>query len=118
MAKKKKRFKLKRVKQISTIYEQIVRVTPTVVDILKTDLEARDDDNILLIRYWQRMGIKDNTSFKKFKYRLIMGKIGLPESLMRSRRLMQSKHPSLRGKLYAARHKAEKEVRTQMKLFD
>jgi len=114
---KKKTFKLKRSKSYSSIYEQVVRISPMVADILAKDLEARDDDNILLIRVWKRQGVKEKKSFKKFKYRLIMGKLGLPETIMRSRRLLQAKHKSLRGSLYAERHQAEENMINQMKLF-
>lgn len=70
----KKAFKLKRSKSYASIYEQVVRISPMVADILKKDLEARDDDNILLIRVWKKQGIKEAKSFKKFKYKLIMGR--------------------------------------------
>ena len=116
--KNKKAFKLKRSKSYSSIYEQVVRISPLVADILKKDVAARDDDNILLIKVWKRRGIKENSSFKKFKYKLIMGRIGLPESIMRSRRLLQKRHPSLRGLLYAERHEAEELMKTQMRLFE
>lgn len=115
--KKKKAFRLKRRKSYSSIYEQVVRVSPMVVNILKKDKKSRDDDNVLLIAFWKRHGIKENTSFKRFKYKLIMGKIGLPESIMRARRLMQEKHPSLRGKLYLKRQKAEELMLNQLQLF-
>ena len=116
--KKKKVFKLKGSKSYASIYEQVVRISPIVADILRTDLEARDDDNILLIRVWKRQRVKENMSFKKFKYKLIMGRIGLPETIMRSRRLLQSKHSQLRGLLYNERHDAEESMKNQMRLFD
>ena len=118
VTKKKKAFKLKRCKSYGSIYEQVVRISPLVADILKKDLEARDDDHILFIRVCKRRGIRENDSFKKFKYKFIMGRIGLIESIFRSRRLLQRKHPSLRGLLYAERHEAEELMKTQMRLFE
>ena len=115
--KKKKPFKLKRRKSYNSIYEQMVKIGPMVADILKKDLPARDDDNILLIKFWKRKGMKEDWSFKKFKYRFISGKLGLVDSVCRCRRLLQAKHPELRGKLYAERHQAEELMKTQLKLF-
>jgi len=114
--KKKISFKLERITDYRSFYEQILKIRPLVAEILKKDVEARDDDNVLLVRVWQRLGIKDNTSFKKFKFNLIMGKLSLPESVMRSRRALQEKYPSLRGELYEPRKKAEKAMNKQMKL--
>ena len=118
--KKKKSFKLKRSKSYNTIYKQIERIKPMIANILKKDLESRDDDNILLIRVWKKQRIKENMSFKEFKYKLIMGKIALPETIMRARRLIQANpdYAHLRGKLYAERHNAEETMKTQLKLFE
>ena len=115
--KKKKAFKLERRKSYNSIYEQIVKIGLIVADILKKDLPSRDDDNILLIRFWKRKGMKESWSVKKFKYRFIIGKLGLVESVMRCRRLLQSKHPELRGQLYEQRHQAEELMKNQLKLF-
>ena len=117
--KKKKGFKLERRKSYASILEQVVRIAPMVAKILEKDLKSRDDDNILLIRFWKKQGIKENMTFKQFKYKLIMGKIGLPESIMRSRRMIQEnpENANLRGKMYAKRHKAEETMLNQLKLF-
>ena len=115
--KKKKGFKLERRKSYASIYEQVVKLGPMIADILKKDLPSRDDDNILLIKVWKRQGLRENISFKKFKYKLIMGRLGLPESIMRCRRLLQAKHEILRGDMYAQRHQAEELMKTQLKLF-
>jgi uncharacterized phage-like protein YoqJ len=88
-----------------------------VAEILVKDIKARDDDNILLIKVWKRQRMKESMTFKQFKYNLIMGKLGLAETIMRSRRLIQEKYPSLRGKMYAERHSAEELLKNQMKLF-
>lgn len=115
-SKKSKPFKLKRITTYKSIYDQILGIAPMVADILLQDLEARDDDNILLIRVWQRQGFKDKMSFKGFKYKLIMGRLALPESIMRARRRLQAKYKSLRGSLYIQRHQAEEDMKKQMKL--
>lgn len=115
--KNKKPFKLKRSKSYNSIYEQMVKIGPTVADILKKDLPSRDDDNILLFKMWKRQGWKQSWSSKKLKYQLIMGRLAGPESLFRTRRLLQQKHEILRGELYAQRHQAEELMKTQLKLF-
>lgn len=115
--KKKQSFTLARSKSYSSIYEQVVRISPLVAKILAKNIKARDDDNVLLFAVWKKKGLKEKWSVKKFKYKFIMGRLGLPETIMRSRRLLQSKHQSLRGKMYAQRHEAEQLMSTQMKLF-
>lgn len=115
-SKKRKAFKLQRVISYNTIHAQMMKISPLVADILKKDLEARDDDNILYMAVWKRQGMKEKDSCKKFKYRLIMGRYASSDSIGRARRRLQEKNPSLRGKLYKARHEAEKEVRNQLKI--
>ena len=113
-SKKKKVFKLERRPSYKTMYEQIRKIAPLVADILKKDLEARDDDNILYIRAWKRQGMKESESWKKFKYKLIMGIYASPDTLGRCRRRLQERNESLRGKLYKERHSAEKHMSNQM----
>lgn len=112
--KKKKQFKLERRPSYKTIYEQIIRIAPLVAEILSKNLKSRDDDNILCIAVWKRQGMKEGESFKKFKYKLIIGKCSMPESISRCRRRLQQKNESLRGLLYNERHDAEKEMSNQM----
>ena len=114
--KKRKSFKLQRVISYNTIYAQMRKISPIVADILKSDLEARDDDNILYRAVWKQQGNKEKHTVRKFLYRLIMGKYASSDTIGRARRRLQEKNPSLRGKLYKQRHEAENEVRNQMKL--
>lgn len=114
--KNKKSFKLQRVISYNTIRDQMLKISPLVADILKTDLESRDDDNILYMAVWKRQGMKGRDSCKKFKYRLIMGRYASSDSIGRARRRLQEKNESLRGKLYKQRHDAEKEMRNQIKI--
>lgn len=116
-SKKKKGFKLERRKSYLSIYEQIVKIGPLIADILKKDLPARDDDNILMFRVWRRQGWRENMSAKKVKYMTIMGKLAIPESISRTRRMLQGKHEQLRGEMYEPRHQAEEMMKTQLKLF-
>lgn len=113
---KKKRFKLRRAK-IQSFFEQMIKISPLVASILKKDLEARDDDNILCILVWKAQGAKEKSSFKQFKYNLILNKFATPETITRSRRKIQEKNSSLRGELYKQRHQAEEDMRSQLKLF-
>lgn len=112
---KKKRFKLQKV-NAQYYFEQMLKIYPLVAKILRTELETRDDDNILDFRVWKRQGAKENMSFKQLKYKVIMGKYASPSTIERSRRRLQEKNPELRGKLYKQRHNAEKDMRNQMKL--
>jgi len=55
-------------------------------------------------------------NFKIFKKKLIMSELATPESIIRSRRLLQEKYPDFRGKYYAERHEQEELLKHQLKL--
>lgn len=98
-----------------TAYDEFIKVMPTVRLILESDLDARDDDNVLCIRVWEKQ-FKGRRSFANFKKALISKEIASPETIGRSRRKLQENHISLRGKLYNARHKAEEQFINQYKI--
>ena len=112
---KKKKFKLHRVKSQS-YFEQMLKIYPLVAKVLTKDFDTRDDDNVLDFRIWKRQGAKESWTFKKLKYNVIMGRLASPSTIERSRRRLQEKNPSLRGKMYKQRHNAEEAMRNQMKL--
>lgn len=115
MKKKTKKFKLEK-RIVNSYFEQMLKIYPLIASVLEKDLASRDDDNILCVRIWKRQGIRENMSFKKFKYKLIMNKIASPETIGRSRRRLQEKNVSMRGSLYKQRHAAETTMRNQMKM--
>lgn len=112
--KKKRSFKLERRPSYKTIYEQIRKIAPLVAHILKREFKTRDDDNVLYIEVWKHQGMKEGKSFKKFKYKLIMGIYASPDTIGRARRKLQQKYKELRGAKYKERHDAEKEMSNQM----
>jgi hypothetical protein len=99
--------------------DKVKKIKPTVAYILKRDLDARDDDNLMCALLWELQGAKKNMSFGTFKRKLIMGELATPESATRSRRLLQEKYPDLRGKFYAERHDQEELLKHQLRIdFD
>jgi len=114
-----KKQKLKTNEDYQDFIEKILKIMPTVAQVIKKDLEARDDDNILIVRVWEKQGAKGDYSFDKIKEMLYLGKLATPESITRSRRKLQEKNVELRGKLYKERHEIEKLMRNQIKMnFD
>lgn len=111
-----KRKLLKRTK-FQLLYDQIETLKPIVAEILVKDKMSRDDDNLLAIKVWKRQGMKEKETFKSFKFKLIRNKITTPESIGRTRRLLQEKHFELRGTIYKYRKHAEDKFRNQLKLF-
>jgi len=108
--------KLKTKKEIRSFVLKMVQIKSMVREILKYDLESRDDDNLLCIKVWEKQGSKPNMSYSSFKANLITGKFSSPESIGRCRRALQQKFITLRGKLYDKRHKAEEKFKNQYKL--
>lgn len=100
--------------------DKVRKIKPTVALILKRDLDARDDDNLLCCLLWELQGAKPNMKFKEFRRRVIMGELATPESITRSRRLLQEKYPDLRGEYYNERHEQEELLKRQLRmdLFD
>lgn len=96
--------------------DKVKKIKPTVAYILKRDFDARDDDNLLCTLLWEIQGMKPRMDFKKFRKKLILGELATPESITRSRRLLQEKYPDLRGKFYEERHQQEELLKRQLKM--
>lgn len=108
--------KLKTKKEIRSFVLKMTQIKSLVREILKHDLESRDDDNLLCIKVWEKQGSKPNMAYNTFKTKLIIGTFSSPESIGRCRRALQQKYITLRGKLYEKRHQAEERFKTQYKL--
>ena len=119
ISKKKKRVILKR-GHYQEFYEQVRKVAPLVLEILKKDRKSRDYDVPLQVLVWKAQGQKENESFKKFKYGLYMGKYSNPETIRRARQKIQENedYKHLRGKFYKERQNAEKKVRNQLSFWE
>jgi len=100
-------------------YQQMLKIAPLVLEILKKNAKARDYDNLLYVLVWKAQGMKESDTCKKFKYRLIIGKYASPETIGRARRKIQEseKHKDLRGTMYKQRKLAENKVRNQLSLW-
>ena len=100
-------------------FQQVLKIAPLVLHILRKNERSRDSDNLLLILVWKAQGMKESDSCKKFKYRLIIGKYSTPETIRRARQKIQEsvKHKDLRGKFYKQRQTAEAKMRNQLSLW-
>lgn len=96
--------------------EKIEFVKPLVAKTLKNDLPSRDDDDILYTATWEQQADLSELSYLQFKSKLILGELSTPETISRSRRLLQEKHVELRGEKYEPRHRAEELMRNQIKM--
>ena len=115
-----KKHKLKNTEEYQEFIEKILKIKPTVAQILKKEFETRDDDTLLITRVWAKQGAKDDYTFEKLKELLYLGKLSTPETITRGRRYCQSENVELRGKLYSKRHALDnKLMKNQTKLnFD
>jgi hypothetical protein len=100
----------------SAIMQDIIKIRPMVIQILKSEFATRDDDRLLQIRFWEKEGILPNSKMSSFKKRYLLNEFTLADTISRCRRSVQEKHKSLRGKLYDKRHQAEANFETQYKL--
>ncbi len=107
---------LKSAKGYNSILDEMKRIKPMIMHLLKTEPATRDDDNLLCVRVWEMQGIVPNSKMQTFKKRLITGKYAMGDSITRTRRILQAKYKSLQGKLYNQRHQAEQRVTNQIKL--
>lgn len=98
-----------------SVFDKIVKVKPTVLNVLVTNNEARDNDIILMLAVWQ---IQSNSKISDYNYFcniLLNGNLSPPSSIIRCRCKLQEDNPELRGFLYDERRKQEFLARNQLK---
>lgn len=101
------------------VIKRITKVKPVVLEILKTNFESRDDDNILILAVWdaqcqsKKIELKDYNNFREM---LLSNKLSTPSSIIRSRCKLQQDNEQLRGLLYEQRKIQERLMRNQLKL--
>lgn len=100
-------------------YDKMVKIKPTVVDILQSSIQARDNDTVLLFLFWEKEFGGKFWDYDQFKRLMLGNKLTFPDTITRTRRKLQAEHPELRGELYEIRKKAETKMTNQMTLsFD
>lgn len=100
-------------------YDKMIKIKPTVIDILQKNHQAKDNDIILLFIFWEREFSGKFWDYEQFKSLMLGGKLAIPDTITRTRRKLQSDHPELRGDLYELRKKAEMRMTNQIALsFD
>ena len=93
--------------------KQINEVQGKVKQVLTTNLEARDNDSILILEVWYLQNPvlnKPTVLFKGFAMQFRIGHFASTESIRRARQRLQQFHPELRGKLYKQRHEEAKVI--------
>lgn len=82
---------------------------------------ARDNTTMLVLSYWirelVRLGVNPKTTSLYDGFIFLSQEPGLPpvETITRNSRIVQSRNPQVRGKLYLERQEREKEVRKEMR---
>lgn len=93
-----------------------------IMTILDTFPSARDDDNILIAKFWEAefdilaWDIEHFTA-TNFLNMLADSDFSKPEAITRCRRKLQELHPELRGQKYYQRHQHQTEVIDQVRNF-
>lgn len=100
-------------------YDKMVKIKPTVIDILQVNIQARDNDTVLLFLFWEKEFGGKFWDYDQFKSLMLSNRLTFPDTITRTRRKLQADHPELRGELYEIRKKAETKMTNQMTLsFD
>lgn len=117
-AEKPKRVILKR-GYFQEFYQEMLKVAPLVLQILRKKPKTRDNDSLLELEVWKAQGMKMPWSFKKFYYGFAMGKYSPAETIRRSRQKIQAspKHKDLQGTIYKQRQNADARFRNQLSLW-
>ena len=89
---------------------KILNIKNLVKEVLENYPETRDNDNVLLFRVWEtENNMLDYYLYEGFKNMIINGELSHFESIRRTRQLLQSQYPELRGERYNKRKTIEKE---------
>jgi hypothetical protein len=90
-------------------------IGPKVSSILKQNIQARDDDKILVYEIWslESKAITLTEFFQEF----LSGKLSHFESIRRIRQKLQEMNPDLRGKKWSIRHRMEAVICQQLNFF-
>lgn len=89
------------------------KLNDKVRDLLIYHPKTRDDDMHLLALIWNREGVYEDTLH--FFTKLSAGKLPNPETVRRTRQLLQQENPDLRGEKYRSRHKHVKTFKKDVK---
>ncbi len=100
----------------------LLKIKPTVNELLEKNTNLRDDDYQLLARVWEEyltsMGFNTATmTAKQLIAQISSGNLPNSESVRRSRAKLQEVNPELRGSKYYDRHNHAEDVKKQLKEF-
>jgi hypothetical protein len=87
-------------------------ITPIVKSILETDIEARDNDRILCVKYWAKE-LGSNPQ-EWFLHLYSIGELTNHDTITRIRRKVQEENEHLRGNKYKARMENQKVVQREL----
>ena len=96
----------------------IITVSSVVKEILTNHPEARDNDNLFILKVWaeQDPHLRSTSAlFRNFAVEFKSGNLHSTESICRARRKLQEEFPYLRGLSHKARHNHQEDVKEQLK---
>jgi len=100
---------------------KIQSIKQLVKDILIQHPDTRDNDRLLMLKVWsyQNSYLRNRTfTFYSFALDFIDGIYADPESIRRSRQMIQEKIPHLRGSGYQQRKELKKTVQSEIKFIE
>lgn len=95
----------------------IVKIIPTVKELLMFQPVTRDNDEMLILKVWAEQVHElrsRNYKYIDFARLFVGGRLHKPESIRRTRQKLQEEFPELRGKSYHARHNHQQSVKDQI----
>lgn len=99
--------------------KRIINLKPVVEDLLRNYPETRDDDRILILKVWafQNGELRNpEVPFVEFASDFLHGRYYDFESIRRTRQLIQSRNPVLRGRTHYNRMAEAAQMRNQLKI--
>lgn len=98
--------------------QKIRNIKETVKQILIKHPETRDNDRLLMLKVWceQNRHLRSRTAFfYAWATEFVYGNYADPESIRRSRQMIQERTPHLRGSGYHKRKQLQQEVQLEIK---
>ena len=97
-----------------SIVKKIKKMEPVVKQILSSSLEARESDQMLVLKFWAHQNPELRTremSFVEFSHEYLKGTYSNADTITRCARKLKENNVELRGKNYKARKDLEDETR-------
>ncbi len=93
------------------------QLTNTVKWLLENEPETRDNNKLLCSRIWAMQLRKQGKGIEWFISEYVANKLYEADTITRLSRLIQEKHPELRGKDWDKRHKKQETVKQDIREY-